>query len=275
MPPSEIRKEARQSLKGKWGKALRIIAAYMLVAYAIESIKKFIGSDNILSTIIDILNLLITVPLSFGLIISFIKLKRNENVKAWDFLEDGFSRFGKSWGIAWHTFVRMLLPIVCLILTIILISVLMLLGSNSAIITILGIALYIATLIYGISRSLLYILAYYIAYDKPELSSKKCVKKSEELMRGNRGNYFLLCLSFIGWILLITIPFVIAYSYFITLLIYNEIMLSIIGLVITLITFLIATLYLTSYMDVATVCFYDRLTKPEVKKIDEEVRIEE
>lgn len=245
MPPSEIRKEARESLKGNWGKAICIILAYMLISFAVGFVEGLVGEETILYSIIDIAYAIISVPLSFGLIISFMKLKRGEEVKAFGFLKDGFSKFGKSWGIAWHTFVRLILPIACLVLTIILMTVLVLLGSESIIITILGIALYIATLIYVVSRSFLYILAYYIGYDKPELSSKECVKKSEELMKGNRGNYFLLQLSFIGWAIL------------------------------AVLSLCIGLLWLTPYIAIAEICFYDRITKPEVKKIDEEVKIEE
>lgn len=245
MPPSEIRKEARESLKGKWGKAVCIVLAYMLITFLIGFVEGLVGEGTTLYYIIDLAYSIISVPLSFGLIISFMKFKRGEEVKAFGFLKDGFSKFGKSWGIAWHTFVRMLLPIVCLVLTIILMSALMLFGSDSSIITILGIALYIATLIYVVSRSFLYVLAYYIGYDKPELSSKECVKKSEELMNGNRGNYFLLQLSFIGWAIL------------------------------AVLSLCIGMLWLTPYIAIAEVCFYDRIVKPEVKKIDEEVKIEE
>ena len=245
MPPSEIRKEARESLRGNWGKAVGIVLAYMLISFIVGFVEGLADEGTILYSIIDLAYAIISVPLSFGLIISFIKLKRGEEVKAFGFLKDGFSRFGKSWGIGWHTFVRLLLPIVCLVLTIILMTVLVLLGSDSVIITILGIALYIATLIYVVSRSFLYVLAYYIGYDKPELSSKECVKKSEELMKGNRGNYFLLQLTFIGWAIL------------------------------AVLSLCIGMLWLTPYIAIAEVCFYDRIVKPEVKKIDEEVKIEE
>ena len=64
-------------------------------------------------------------------------------------------------------------------------------------------------------------------------------------MKGNRGNCFLLELSFIGWALLGVLTFGIGY------------------------------LWLMPYMQIAMVCFYDRLAKPEVKKIDEEGKIEE
>ena len=245
MPPSEIRKDAREALNGKWGKAIGIIIAYTLVSFLVGIVERLAGKCTILYSIINLAYLIISVPLSFGLIISFMKLKRNEDIKAFDFIKNGFANFGKAWGISWHMFVRLLLPIVCLFLTIMLIAVLLFLGSDSVIITILGISLYIATLIYVISRSFLYVLSYYIAYDNPELSSKECVKKSEELMKGNRGNYFILQLSFIGWAIL------------------------------AVLSLYIGMLWLAPYISIAEVCFYDRLAKPEVKKIDEEIQIEE
>lgn len=250
MPPSEIRKEARESLKGNWGKAVCIILAYMLIVFVIGFVEGFIGEGTILYTIIDLAFTIISVPLSFGLIICFIKLKRGDDVNAFGFIKDGFSRFGKSWGIAWHTFVRMLLPIICLALVIILMSALITVNvlSGGAGLSpwfiLLSVVLYLATLVYVISRSFLYILAYYIGYDKPELSSKECVKKSEQLMKGNRGNYFLLQLSFIGWAIL------------------------------SILSLCIGMLWLTPYIAIAEVCFYEKLAKPSVKKIDEEVKIE-
>lgn len=137
---------------------------------------------------------------------------------------------------------------ICLIFTVILITTLIISSSFTELGTVLviaGVALYIVTLIYVISRSLLYILAYNIGYDNPELSSKACVLKSEALMKGNRGSYFLLELSFIGWAIL------------------------------SVFTLGIGLLWVAPYMQVAAVVFYDRLAKPEVKKIDEEVKIEE
>ena len=242
MPPSEIRRDAREALKEKWGKAVSIVLAYMLISFIIGFFQALADKETLLYSIIDLAYLIISIPLSFGLIISFIKLKRNEEVKAFDFIGSGFARFGKSWGIAWHTFIRLLLPIVCIFLIAILMALLMIFGNSSPVLTIIVITLYIATLIYSVSRSFLYVLAYFIGYDKPELSSKECVKKSEELMTGNRGSYFLLQLSFIGWAIL------------------------------SVLSLGIGMLWLTPYIAIAEVCFYERIVKPSVKKIDEEVK---
>ena len=255
MPPSEIRKEAREALRGKWGKAICIILVYVAFSFIIGFVESLVGNGTVLYTIIDLAYLVISIPLSFGLVISFMKLKRDEEVSCFDFFKDGFSRFGKSWGIWFQTFIRLLLPIICFVLIIILMAGLTIFAkaSNgttvanpmSPVISLISVVLYIATIVYVVSRALLYAIAYNIGYDNPELSSKACVLKSEALMKGNRGSYFLLELSFIGWAILACF------------------------------TLGIGFLWLLPYIQVATVCFYERVAKPEVKKVEEEVKIEE
>ncbi len=239
MPPSEIRKEARETLKCKWGKAACIILASLAVSMLWGFIQGFINEDSIVYNILEIVYLIINIPLSFGLMISFIKLKRGEEVSAFDFIKDGFTRFGKSWGISFHTFIRLLLPLVCLILIVILHLVLMFVNTVlqlNAIFSLLYLILLITTVIYIACRALLYILAYYISFDNPKLSSKECVLKSAEFMKGNRGNYFMLELSFIGWSFL------------------------------AILSLGIGMLWLTPYMQVAAVCFYERVINIKEKK---------
>lgn len=241
MPPSEIRKEAREALSGKWGKGVCIILAYMLITFVIGFFEGLFEGNPAIFLIIELAFIVITMPLSFGLIISFMKLKRGEDVKAFGFLKDGFSNFGKSWGIWFHTFIRMLLPVICFVLILVLMTAMSIYNSASAIMSdtvstsfnsllhLIFVILEIASVIYIVSRSLLYALAYNIGYDNPDFSSKECVVKSAKLMKGNRGNLFLLELSFIGWALLV--PFTLG----------------------------IGMLWLMPYMQVALVCFYERV----------------
>lgn len=239
MPSSEIRKDAREALIGKWGKGVCILLAYLLISFAegfIQGIfENICGKQSALVSLISLAFTIINTPIAFGLVICFIKLKRGEDVSAFDFLNDGFSRFGRAWGIALNTFVKLLIPILCLVALVVLLIIAFAVpflnsGSTLGIIFLVAIAvLYIASIVYIVSRSLLYVLAYMIGYDEPELSSKACVEKSAELMKGNRGNYFLLELSFIGWAILSVLTLGIGY------------------------------LWLAPYMSVASVCFYDRI----------------
>ena len=61
----------------------------------------------------------------------------------------------------------------------------------------------------GIIASLRYSQAFYIMLDHPEYSVMQCIRESKRLMTGRKGEYFVLSLSFIGWIYLSCIPGVI------------------------------------------------------------------
>ena len=234
MPPSELRKEAREALAGKWGKGVCIILAYALISFILELVMLAFQANQVVSLVLSLLVLIISVPLSYGLIVSFMKLKRGDSTSAFDFLEDGFKNFSRSWKLELWTFVKLLLPILCLIIVIALLvatfGTMYIVGNNLKIgIGIIISVLYLACVVYIVVRSLLYALAQFIAIDNPEMTAKECVLKSQELMTGNRGNLFLLALSFIGWIILCGF------------------------------TLYIGLLWLIPYMQVATICFYDRL----------------
>lgn len=44
-------------------------------------------------------------------------------------------------------------------------------------------------------------------YDNPNMTAKQIVEESERIMKGQRGKYFGLELSFFGWILLTMLTF--------------------------------------------------------------------
>ena len=263
MPPSKLRKEAREVLKNKWKKAVFITLAFFALSMLVGFIQSFIAEESIVYSIIDFAFLVINIPLSFGLLVAFMKFKRNQEVKPFDFFKEGISRFGKSWGIWFHTFIRLLLPAICLVLVVILIislGIASFLAKLNWVIIILGVVILIATVIYVACRALLYVIAYNISFDNPELSSKECVKKSAKLMKGNRGNYILLQLSFIGWILLLGFGFYLGTSILITLFGYW-------GLLLGYALVIVGMSYLMPYMQIATICFYEKVVNS--KKVEE------
>ena len=64
----------------------------------------------------------------------------------------------------------------------------------------------IASAIWLVVKSYLYEAIYYVLYNEKDAKSKEVVEKSEKLMRGNRWRCFCLSFSFIGWMILATIP---------------------------------------------------------------------
>jgi len=109
MVSSDIRKEARASLKGKWGKGALITLVYMLIVYAIQF------AANLIPFIGSIALLVIEIPIAYGIIVSFMKLRRGEEVSLVGFLTDGFAAFKKSWSVAWNVIKKLIIPIILLI----------------------------------------------------------------------------------------------------------------------------------------------------------------
>lgn len=225
MNSSDFRSEARKKLQGKWGKAVGIILVYMLVFFAIAFIESLFpdSMEGILSTISTI----IEVPLSFGLIISLMKLYNDEEIKVYEFFTLGFSNFAKSWKISLQIFVKMLVPVILEIVSFVLLfsasigvywAVLNYSSSSTVgfgILFIIGFILLIVSMIWAITKSYYYQLAYLVAIDDPDLTAKEAVENSKQLMTGKRGKLFGLQLSFIGWAILAALSFGIGFLWLI------------------------------------------------------------
>ena len=207
------------------------------------------NNNNTLQIILSILASIISIPLSYGLLVSFIKLKRDEEVNTFDFLTIGFSNFSRAWLVALNVFVKMILPIGLIVLSLILTGVFTALATtgNSVFLVLMVFAIISCVIgyIWAIVRSFSLVLAYYIAYDEPDLSAYECCKKSIEKMKGNRGNYFVLSLSFIGWAFL------------------------------AVLTLGIGFFWLIPYINVSYVCFYEEVMGKKEENNEEVKAIEE
>ncbi|WP_426452041.1 DUF975 family protein [Paenibacillus sp. S-38] len=118
----------------------------------------------------SVINLLISGPIAWGSAYFFLRLRRGEGASVEDILQ-GFVRF---------------VPALVLYL-----------------LTTLFVLLWMLLLIVpGIVAALSYSMAYYIRIDEPELSAMEALRRSKEMMNGHRWRFFVLGLSFIGWILL-------------------------------------------------------------------------
>lgn len=262
MSATDIRKDARVHLTGKWGKGALITLGYFVIEFIIGFIAGLFEENSVMSSIISLIQLIISIPLSFGLIIAFMKLKRDEEVTAFDFLNLGFSNFKRSWAIAGNMIIKLIVPIVLIIISVIIMyiglfgsiyssAITTVYGTSSSaasgfsILIIIGLIALFASGIYAYVKQLSLALSYNIAYDEPNLSGKESVEKSQSLMKCNKGNYFVLTLSFIGWAILACIPLGIGYF------------------------------WLLPYIQVSTICFYEYLAGKTKTEVEAEVISEE
>ena len=59
----------------------------------------------------------------------------------------------------------------------------------------------------GIVAAYKYSMVNYVMIDNPELGVMGSIRRSKEIMRGHKLDYFILHLSFIGWIILSVLTF--------------------------------------------------------------------
>ena len=103
----------------------------------------------------------------------------------------------------------------------------------------------------GIIASIRYSQAFYVMVDHPEYSANQCLEESKRLMMGNKGRYFYLTLTFIGWYLLATMPSAI----------FTQVSGSGIGNVIFIIILNIPALFVDAYINMAYTAFYELATE--------------
>ena len=309
MTSTDIRKDARNHLTNKWGKGALITFCYFIIEFAFNLLSNFTSNIPVLGFLVSIGIWVISLPISYGLIISFMKLKRNEEIKSFDFLSLGFSNFSRAWKVFFSMFIKLIIPFILTVVSCIILAVGISFSifssasiltqtslSNSSskyyadleeaqlnlaqaktdylqnkttsnrklveeaqekldeikssqsyytsknnistsssneflglIISLIGIILLFISGIYTYIKTLSFVLSYNIAYDEPDLTGKEIVLKSKTLMNGNKGNYFVLTLSFIGWAILSVLTLGIGYF------------------------------WLLPYMQISFVCFYDNL----------------
>ncbi len=200
--------QARESLKEKWGLAVGTFFVYMLIISAITWIAQALFGDE--SEIGALIITIIDGPFSLGLAIFALSLSRNQDAKLTQIFE-GFQKFGVA-------FAAYILQLIFVLLWMILL------------------------IIPGIIAAISYSQTFYIIADDDSIGPLQAIKKSKEMMMGNKWKYVCLGLRFIGWILL------------------------------CILTLGIGLLWLIPYMSISYAKFYDDISGKEV--IVEETQID-
>lgn len=275
MKIKDLHNETMGYLKGHFWTLLGIVFLEGLVASILTGIANQFGS-TILKLIFSIAIYAITVPLSYGVIASFIKVSRGESISSFDFVNDGMKSFKKVWAVFGRTVLKLLLPAVLMIIAYIACIVpgivrIFLSSSGGEVPSYLGtfniIALFLAIVatVFYIIKSLLYALTSYILYDNPELTGKEIVNESARMMKGYRGKYFLLSLYLVTIIVVLYI-LISLISVFL-----NSIIIAILGSILVI----IATVALVPYAFAIQVAFYNLLRKELDGNINPEKTTEE
>lgn len=220
MTVSEIKKSALENLKGKWGTGALLLLVYTLISMGIGFIYAFLNAVPLLNLVAYVGLIVVLTPMAAGLIFCFVELKRGNNVECIDYFKFGFSNFKKIWCVVGNVIKKIWVYLLLYFIIIFAMTFSFIftfafsIAFKSAFIAFFGclltfilIAAYIALMVLYIMKLYFYVLAPYILWDNPDMSAKDIVEKSELLMKGHRGDYFLLSLSFIGWAILSVFTF--------------------------------------------------------------------
>lgn len=181
---------------------------YTLVASGIDpyiAVGVFGGGAAMVGLFLGIVLTLYRFVMSFGATNYALKLYRGEMCGQGSLFE-GFSLVGRVVGaqllVALFIFLWALLLAVPLAIAVVLFSMVFQSGFG----VFLAVAVYIGYFIAIIAISLKYSLTTLALADQPELGALGAIQRSKDLMRGYKGTYFVLCLSFLGWVLLCGLP---------------------------------------------------------------------
>lgn len=211
----ELKENARVILNGRYGIFIGAFLVYFLIAMAIESVPVFFLRTNGTSGVLisQLINLILSLIIGI-LAAGFNRLSLNVSRGMQAGVSDLFYCFSHHPDrVIVVNFLVSLISIACQIPTII---ITVSLGFQSFYDTplswiaglilcafVFGIISYIITLGFSLSIPLL--------IDNPEMGAIEAMKTSVTLMKGNKGRYFYISLSFIGISLLCVLSFGIGY----------------------------------------------------------------
>lgn len=233
-PSAKIREVARTALTGNWKAVVLFMFLYYLITDGVGMVLDLFFSTTQMVPIEDpltgeyiqqtvgygsgIYSLLISGPAAWGLSKYMLDFFRNKKTEITTLFE-GFSYFGKA-------FVLLIL---------------------------MGVKIFLWTLLFivpGIIATFRYSQAFYVLIDHPEYSANQCLKESSLMMKGNKWKLFCLELSFIGWIILASVPAGIISAM-------NLGISSGFGGIILAIIMAAPTLFVDAYLNVAATVFYE------------------
>lgn len=172
---SEIKDTAVNALENKWGQYVGIT----FVFFVIEVLVSLLAYIPFIGIVVS----LVSIPLGYGLMVVFLKVVRGSDNSLSDIF-DGYKEFGR------------------IFLTILIVGIYTLLWT-------------LLLIVPGIIKAISYSMTPYVLKDNPELQYDAAITRSSRLMYGHKMDYFLFCLSFIGWYLLALLTFGIGFLWLI------------------------------------------------------------
>ncbi|WP_288304841.1 DUF975 family protein [uncultured Fusobacterium sp.] len=220
---STLKERALLLLKGKWKDGILVNLIFFLIMMASGVIRNFISSiffnpyQPFLSAIINIILAFVVIGITsagyIGWTSCFYKLEKIEDKLDFNNYMEFFTKklnIAFNYGVVYSFFMFIwgalfyFVGFICILFTTVFITML---GELAGTFLTIGSIIIILGTLMIIRKYIDYSMARYIVIDNPDIKMTTALKESKNLIDGYRKKYILLILSFIGWIILITITF--------------------------------------------------------------------
>ena len=172
-----LKSNAKSQLSGKWGLAIGTLVVGALITSGFSSVVDIIEPESSILAFLGILiNILLGGVIGLGVSKFVLNLATNKEEASFNDLFSGFNIYLKTVGL-W-----IVISIIIAFLSLLLI-------------------------VPGIIAALMYSQVFFILSEDNTKSISRCLSESSEMMKGHKGELFVLYLSFIGWWLVAAITF--------------------------------------------------------------------
>ena len=194
---SRIKKIARQMFRGQWPGAFLAVFLCAVLINGPGYIAYYLSASQTVNSIISVYSLLVNGPLTLALTGYFLDVFRGNN-------ELGMGSFSSRAGYVLNGLMLYVTEMLLILLRCIpaVFAVTMAAMGYSPVFYAVGVLLFIPAVMAAIKYS----QAFFVLAEQPDLRPMECIRRSKELMNGNKGKFVLLQLSFVPWLILAEIP---------------------------------------------------------------------
>lgn len=169
---AELKRHAKDQLKGKWGLAVGgVFVGIFLIPGITNAISNLVEDSTILTILAVLLSMIIGAVMGLGICRFSLNYAEEGKEPVFSDIFSGFQSLLKATGLYLLLFIIIFVGILLLVIP-------------------------------GIIFSFMFSQVFYILADDNSKSIIQCLKESSAMMKGHKFEYFVLTLSFLGWIIL-------------------------------------------------------------------------
>lgn len=216
-PSSEIRRHAREALRGKWKIGVLSAFTYVIVQFVLNLFSSYLtlafNGNQVINILTSVICLIIVSPIMLGYMNVCLKLSRGQDALPDDVFQ-GFHMTGRAVGLQILINIFVFLWMIIFIIPAVIIFLFgfeSMIQYNSIGPTLIAIILLIVGIVVAIIKTISYSMSYFLVLDNSGISVGQAISESKKIMSGNKSKYFWLILSFAGWEILISLLYSVLY----------------------------------------------------------------